>query len=451
MPGILSILLLLLLPGRRTQEEPEKHQHELLDPGGMYGEYESTREASGTSWQPGSSPMDGIHFERGGWNFMIHGFVTAVYRSEPAPRGDDAGFSTNMLMVNLMRPTLEGTFGVRTMISLEPTLGATGYPLLLQTGETADGVNPLYDRQHPHDLFMELALTYTLPIADQYSMFLYFAPVGEPALGPAVFMQRFSAYENPVAPIGHHWFDGTHITYGVLTLGASLADKVKLEGSLFRGREPDQYRWGVEAPGFDSCSFRATVNPNDDWSLQASFGKLEEPEVLHPAVDMRRFTASATYNRRVEGGNWQTTVLYGSNARQEDPIVPIPSHVHAPGSPQQHAHTTYRGTTVITSTDTQRAFLAESAVKLQRRHTFFGRFEWTEKDELFPTSDPRHLLIYGVSNLNGGYLFDLPLGGPLGVGLGASASVYLLDEGLEDVYETRRPASFMVYARFRLQ
>lgn len=450
MKGILSFLLLLSTPSARLQQT-EEQEHE--DPGGMYGEYESAREASGTSWQPGSSPIDGIHLQRGEWSFMIVGFVSAVYRTEAEPRGDDGGFSTNMLMLNAMRPTLEGTFGFRSMMSLEPTLGKRGYPLLLQTGETADGTNPLFDRQHPHDLFMELALTYTLPIADRHSVFLYFAPVGEPALGPPAFMHRFSAYENPVAPIGYHWFDGTHITYGVLTLGASLTDKVKLEGSLFRGKEPDQNRWGLEASGFDSYSARATVNPSDDWSLQASFAQLEEPELLHPGVDMRRFTASATYNRPLgEGsGNWQTTVVFGQNTRREDPIVPIPSHAHAPGSPAQHGHTTFDGTTVITSTDPQKAFLAETALKLERRHTFFGRFEWVEKDALFPLSDPRHAQIYGVSELNGGYLFDLRFRGPVVVGLGASAAVHFLPEELEDVYEGRRPASFMVFARFRLR
>ena len=43
------------------------------------------------------------------------------------------------------------------MVSLEPwTINGCGYPDLLASGEICDG-DAIHDRQHPHDLFMEIA------------------------------------------------------------------------------------------------------------------------------------------------------------------------------------------------------------------------------------------------------------------------------------------------------
>src|SRR4030095_11229460 len=137
------------------------------------------------------------------------------------------------------------------------TIGKEGYPLLLQTGETADGVTPLIDRQHPHDLFMELAGAYSVSSGHR-ALFCYGGRPGEPALGPPAFMHRFSGVNIPVAPITHHWLDSTHITYGVLTAGA-VVDRVKVEASAFRGREPDEDRLDIESPELESHSFPVFV------------------------------------------------------------------------------------------------------------------------------------------------------------------------------------------------
>lgn len=187
---------------------------------GMLGAYSMTQESSGTSWQPESSPHQGIHLMKEDWMFMLHGSASVVYDDQRGKRGNRDAYSPNMLMGMAQHPLGLGTWGLRGMLSLEPlTLGRRGYPLLLQTGETADGVEPLIDRQHPHDLFMELASTYSIPINQESSAFVYFGLPGEPALGPPAFMHRFSGMEIPEAPITHHWLDSTHITYGVITLG----------------------------------------------------------------------------------------------------------------------------------------------------------------------------------------------------------------------------------------
>src|SRR5207244_1870197 len=124
------------------------------------------REASGTSWQPESTPHEGVHAMLGDWMGMAHGFVFGIYDRQGGPRGTDKAFSASMLMGMASRPLAGGTLGLRGMMSLDPAMGPSGYPLLLQTGETADGKTPLIDRQHPHDLFMELAATYSHPLGE---------------------------------------------------------------------------------------------------------------------------------------------------------------------------------------------------------------------------------------------------------------------------------------------
>jgi hypothetical protein len=277
----------------------------------LFGSYAMSRESTGTAWQPDSSPHSGWHFMEGEWMLMLHGTGQLVYDHQGGPRGADKTFSANMLMLMGRRPFGEGAVGFRAMVSAEPlTIGSGGYPLLLQTGETGDGRTPLLNRQHPHDLLMELATTYSRPIAERASVFAYFGLPGEPALGPPAFMHRFSAEEIPAAPITHHWLDSSHISFGVATLGV-VRGNVKLEGSLFTGREPDQHRYDFDRPRFDSYAFRLSYNPGENWSLQASFGHLKSLEQLTPQVNQDRVTASAIYNRRWNSTNWQTLIAWG--------------------------------------------------------------------------------------------------------------------------------------------
>src|SRR3989441_8210395 len=154
--------------------------------------------------------------------------------------------------------------------------------LLVQTGESYQGV-PLHDRQHPHDLFMELSALYERPVARNLGLSLYLAPVGEPAVGPVAFPHRPSAGDDPMAPTSHHWQDGTHITFGVVTAGV-FTRNAKLEASWFNGREPDENRTHFDYTGrrLDSYSARLTVNPGPRWSLSTWYAYLKSPEGLHP-------------------------------------------------------------------------------------------------------------------------------------------------------------------------
>jgi hypothetical protein len=420
----------------------EHHTHVME---GFYGPYDAGREGSGTSWLPASTPMESYHFQAGAWAFMVHGFANFVLQDESEPRGSTEFFSTNMFGVSTHHALGKGKLGFRFGSSLEPTLGSDGYPLLLQTGETADGGNPLFDRQHPHDVLMEAALTYSRPVGAKDSFFLYLAPVGEPALGPTAFVHRPSASDNPLAPIGHHWFDSTHITYGVVTLGWNRAENLKLEASIFNGREPDQERWDVDPIRLNSYSVRFTVNPAPNWSVQASFAELDQPEQIHPGIDMIRVTASLVYNRPLEGGNWQTTISWGRNKRErafltyQPPTVSGVTHVHF--LPGQFG---------VSPVLTQNALLAETDLRFHEKHSLFARAEFVEKDELYPASDPRHGLVYNVSKLGAGYVFDFLRVGPLFVGAGAFGSVYFLDSELKDLYGDL-PGSYGFYLRLKVR
>lgn len=395
--------------------------HEMSHHGmtGMYGPYPVSREASGTAWVPESSPHEGVHVMAGPWMLMLHGYVNQVYDHQGGPRGDDKSFSESMVMVMGQRRFVGGTLGLRGMFSLDPAMGKNGYPLLFQTGETANNRTPLIDRQHPHDLFMELAVSYSIPIGDVSSVFAYAGLPGEPALGPATFMHRFSGLDNPEAPITHHWLDSTHITYGVMTTGY-IYKGLKAEVSGFRGREPDENRWNIESPRIDSYSYRITLNPARDWSGQVSYGKLRSPEQLEPNIDTKRMTASIAYNKSFNQNNWQTTAAWGQNKNE------------GPGIDHRLD-----------------AYLVESALVMRHAHTFFGRVEGVQKDELFDATDPRAGTVYRVGRASLGYIYDFA---PLSmgqVGIGGLGSAYVVPSAVQDAYG-KHPMSYMIFLRAKL-
>ena len=381
-----------------------------------------SKEASGTAWQPQSTPMHGLHFSAGDWSFMLHGKADLVFTHGSGDRGNDKVFSDNMLMIMATRPLGAGTLGVRAMLSAEPaTIGKGGYPELFQTGETANGSTPLVDRQHPHDLFMELAATYSVPVnADRDSIFFYAGLPGEPELGPATFMHRASGMDNPEAPITHHWLDSTHVSFGVLTAGYIWNEMVKIDGSIFTGREPDEHRYDIEEPKMDSQSIRLTVNPTEDWSAQISFGHINSPEQLEPDVDQNRTTVSITYNRRFgdrRENNWQTTLAWGRNNND-------------PG-------------------DTLDGFLLESAVNFNRTHTIFGRAEYVQKDELFEAPSPLTGGVFWITKLSLGYVYDFPASHHVQWGIGAEGNVHFIPEEIQGAYGDT-PTSVLFFARVRL-
>jgi hypothetical protein len=368
---------------------------------------------SGTSRVPANEKMGGEMLGLGGGTMlMLGGYVWPIYTDQTGPRGGDKVYAQSMAMAMLTAPFTGGKFTLNTMMSLDPAMRHDGYPLLFGTGEEAYG-QPLVDRQHPHDLFMELSGRLDLDIAQGTTAFLYGGPVAEPALGPSAFMHRASAMYNPEAPITHHWFDSTHITYGDVTAGIA-APTWQLEASAFRGREPDEFRWNIETPKLDSWSVRASFAPSPAWLLQASYGELHSPEALEPGRNEHRTVLTAQYN----------------NGKGLAAMVGFSDKHPVPGP-------------ALT------AWFGEANWNLTKHHTLFGRIENVNNDELFPNpASPLHDVAFRVTKFQAGYAYRLPLG-PVNLALGGSASAFAKPSALDAAYG-KSPMGYTVFAKFSL-
>ena len=267
---------------------------------------------SGTDAEPNSTPIEMLMTTKGGWTLMFHGEAFLSDTQQSGPRGYDKLFSTNWWMPMAQRNFGNGTLTLRTMLSFEPaTISQRVYPELFQQGETAF-VRPIVDGQHPHDFFMELAASYDYKLAEHTLLSVYAAPMGDPAMGPPAYPHRASASEDPIAPLGHHLQDSTHIAADVVTLGIAYRN-FRVEASGFHGREPDEFRWNINSGKIDSWSARVTANPGQNWSAQFSIAQMHSPESLAPDEDVRRMTASVQYNRPLKRGNWASLLLWGRN------------------------------------------------------------------------------------------------------------------------------------------
>ncbi len=374
------------------------------------GAYSMNRDASGTSWQPDVTPLGGVMTHTDGWMLMGHALFNGVYDSQGGPRGGDKAFIAGMVMGMAQRDVGDGVLGFKAMLSPDPFMGKSGYPLLLATGETADGQHPLVDRQHPHDLFMELSASYSRPLGNDVDGYLYAGLPGEPAFGPPAFMHRQAAMDSPEAPITHHWFDSTHITFGVVTAGVSR-DGVKLEASAFRGREPDQNRYDIETGRLDSVSTRLSYNPSRNWALQASWARINSPEALEPDDDEARTSVSALYARPFQAnGSVSATLAWARKDR-------------IPG-------------------DALQAWLFEGAVSTGEHWTVFTRAEQVEQDELAG----HHGGVSTVRKLSVGAIYDVPLSDNVKLGFGGLASAFDAPKALG--YED--PTGGMAFVRLKI-
>jgi hypothetical protein len=405
----------------------EMHQHP-PSPGGheMQMEMHSSidladpmsREGSGTSWLPDSSPMYGKMFMFGENMLMLHGAIFPRYTNVSTRRGDDRIDAPNWMMGMYSHPLGDSAqIGGRLMMSLDPlTEGGRGYPLLFQTGESWHD-QPLHDRQHPHDLFDELSLSLSQKFTHDFSAYLYFGYPGEPALGPPTFMHRPSAMDDPDAPIGHHWQDSTHITFGVATAGLVWRN-IKVEGSIFTGREPDENRYDFDRPRFDSYSGRISWNPTQNLALQGSYGYIKSPEALDPKTNIHRTTASAIYNLPLgPDRNWSNTFVWGQNNAASE------------GKTQ--------------------SFLIESNYQ-RGRDTVYLRWERVQKSGhelvLDPPDESR---IFPIGGYTIGYVRDLSHGNGLDIGLGTQFTFNDRPDRLDRYYGDDLGYAFQFFLRIR--
>jgi hypothetical protein len=334
---------------------------------------------SGTSLEPGSSQPPMLMHMEGNWMLMLHGEAFVVDQQQSGPRGHDKFFSANWFMPMAQRSFGRSQLTLRAMLSLEPaTITGRYYPELFQQGETAYG-KPIVDGQHPHNLFMEIAGIYDLKLGEKALMTFYAAPVGDPALGPIAYPHRASASEDPLATLGHHLEDSTHISYDVLTAGLSAgsARGLRLEASGFHGREPDENRWHMQAGALDSWAGRLSVVPARDWVGQYSLGHLHSPEAVHPEEDVLRQTASIAWHYGKDPV-LDATALWGRN--------------HTIGTPEN-----------------ANAYLLEATLHLRSRHALWTRIENADRtSDLLGADAPQTEFVIGrVQAYTAGYAYAL--------------------------------------------
>jgi hypothetical protein len=380
-----------------------------------------SRNGSGTSWMPDNSPMYMYFKGNARSNWMIHGSIFIRYNKQDVfnkgSRGASEFDAPNWFMgMYNRRIGAKGLLNATAMISFDPlTVGESGYPLIFQTGETYNG-EALVDRQHPHDLISGLSVAYTHMLNEHTDVTVYAGYPGEPALGPVAFMHRISSLNNPNAPLGHHWQDATHIAFGVGTLGFRYK-KVKLEGSIFNGREPDEDRYRLDKGRFDSYSYRVSYNPTEHWAFQFSQGFLHEPEVLEPGIDQVRTTASIIRSTSLRTMNWSHMLAWGMNDKTEQE-------------------------------NNQFSILYETNLQLQRQ-ALYARYEFVKKSaaELaIPNTHGDEL--YNINALTLGYNHNISPAAPLDILLGIQATLNFPGDALKPTYGSL-PVGGQIYLQLR--
>jgi hypothetical protein len=456
----LSVLCLLLVNAAQGQQQPDhdmsgmdmssmQHDHSSMNmpskPGMMMMrqptnliESQLNHLSSGTSSEPASTPMYMMMGHHGAWMGMLHGeaFVTDIQQkaalTSQGERGADKVFSTNWIMPMAMRRLGPGQLTLRTMFSLEPaTITSRQYPLLFQQGETAFG-KPIIDGQHPHNFFMEVAALYDIRLSERTLLSFYVAPIGDPAIGPAAYPHRMSASENPLAALGHHQEDSTHIAYNVLTTGLTWR-WVRVEGSGFHGGEPGEGRWQFQPSenglAIDSYSTRITIAPNANWSGQYSIAHIADPEPGAHETQQRQ-TASIMYNRPfgardangLSTGNWSSTLVWGRTS----------SHGKL------------------------NSYLAESLLKFSRKNYVWTRIENAGRTNqlLLTPGKPvppnfEEEPIGHVAAFSFGYDRDFRIGHHITAAPGAQFTTYNTPQALKTTYGDH-PWGVAVFVRFRI-
>lgn len=405
----------------QSMQMPDNNRGMQMNEAGMF----LMNMASGTSLNPRSFSMPMFMSRFGSWNLMLLGQAFIVDTQQSGPRGGDKLYSPNAFMISAEHALGGGSVMLQSMLSLEPaTITNRSYPLLFQTGETAYG-RSLVDAQHPHNLFMALGIQYAYAIGEETMVQFYYAPVGDPALGPVAYPHRASAAELPQAPISHHWQDSTHIADDVATVALDHR-WLRLEASGFYGSEPGENRWIIQWGGMNSYSGRVSILPSKNWVFQASAGRLTHPERQEPG-DVVRVTASLQYTLPLESGNaWSSSLIWGRN------------------------HDTF-------TQHNLNSYLAETVYPVSKRNFLTGRLEPVDKDELFADTPDLEAQMdrtagstFRIGAYTAGYTRDIPLFKDVETGIGANATTYTLPAAIKPYYGDR-PWGVNVFLRLRFK
>ena len=431
--------------------------------------------SSGTSIEPAGTPVPMWMSSHGNWNFMLHGnaFVANTQQQANSPRNRDAFFSTNWVMPMAQHALRSnGQITLRAMFSLEPaTISNRNYPELFQQGETAYGA-PIVDGQHPHDFFMEVAALYDLKLSPNTLLSFYAAPVGDPAIGPTAYPHRLSASENPIAALGHHQMDSTHIAFNVLTGGLTYR-WARLELSGFHGAEPTEDRWhfapSPNGHAIDSVSTRLTVSPSADWTGQYSIAHIVSPEALYPHEDQQRQTASVMYHHTFRSkpmppikmgdmAGMSGMDMSGSDQHTQSGNQSMASMDMTPEPITDLATTLVWGRTrSLSDNSKENSYLGEALLRFASRNYVWTRIENAGRSnelELTPGSSlPEGFVespIGHVAAFTFGYDHDFALGPHLLAAPGAQFTVYRTPAALRSHYgET--PTAEQFFLRFRVR
>ncbi len=377
-----------------------------------------SRMGSGTSWMPSSSPIYGLMTRFGrDWGFMARGNIFAGYNWFSSERGGKRFISTNSLLFMVWHRLGRGEILPRMILSWEAFTIRDGYALVGQTGDSSHPAR-FRDRQHPHDLFSELAVMYSFKVHEEIAMQVYLAVAGAPALGPNSYLYRDSAVSDPLAPLGYSAQDAPRVSAPVVTVGV-FTRELKFEVSWFNGRGHDGRFWDIDLDLPDSFATRLTYNPRPNWSAQASYGYLRGPDPRRPDLSVHRLTTSATYNvRRGPEANWASTVVLGENLEEGG------------------AHVT--------------TCLAETNWNIDGHNTIYARLEYADKFArnliVEETGRARRVRV-GMLGVGYAYYFRPLLS--LAPALGARFSMVPLDARLEPLYGTRLAVGILGYLQIR--
>jgi hypothetical protein len=488
----LPVILLVCSPVI-AQAQAVMSAHSLIEAEQQHG-------SSGTSIEPASTPVPMLMTQHGAWRLMLHAnaFAANTQQQANSDRGRDAFFSTNWIMPMAQRRLGPGQLTVRTMLSFEPaTVGGRDYPELFQQGETAYG-KPIVDGQHPHDFFMELAVLYDLPLSRNTLLSLYAAPIGDPAIGPTAYPHRQSASEDPIAALGHHQQDSTHIAFNVVTGGLTYR-WARLELSGFHGGEPDEHRWAFQPSpnghALDSVSTRLTLSPTPDITGQYSIAHITSPESLYPGEDQQRQTASIMFHHTFHskrmppmadmasqsasdatmddmGGMKMSDMPgmdTGASASAATKPTPASKHSSAPAMTMSPEPTTDLSTTFVwgrtrsladsspASSSKENSYLAEALLRFASTNYLWTRLEDAGRsNELlltpgsplppnFTETPIGHVAAYTL-----GYDYDIPLGTHILAAPGAQITLYRTPLALRSIYGDT-PTDELIFIRFRVR
>jgi hypothetical protein len=453
---------------KSNDQQPAPLKMNMMKPPTSLIDAELAHTTSGTSAEPPSSPVSMLMNEYRGWMLMVHGsaFVSDIQQhastdpsdppaalcgqfdllcSPPERRGSDKLFSTNWIMPMAMRQFGPGQLTLRAMFSIEPaTISGRQYPELFQQGETAFG-KPIIDGQHPHNFFMEVAALYDIRLGERSLLSLYAAPIGDPAIGPTAYPHRLSASEDPIAALGHHQQDSTHIAFNVLTGGVTWR-WLRFEESGFHGAEPTEQRWGFQPSpnglAIDSYSSRVTFSPTQNWSSQYSIAHIISPEALYPGEDQQRQTASIMYNRPI-GAHHDTTGMPGMD-------------MSTPATGNWSTTLIWGRTKSLTDNSKENSYLLESLLQFHKRNYIWTRIENAGRsNELFIspgsalppnfTESPiGHVAAYSF-----GYDHDYRITPHLLAAPGAQFTTYTTPSALISTYGAH-PFGAVAFVRFRI-